>query len=131
MFSQVSVILSTGGGGVWQTPPWADTALDRHPPPDIPGAETPPAQCMLGYTHPCPVHAGIHAPPLFAATAADGTHPTGMHSCFTGCNEGSVHILCDSGEPVWLPPVVSATLRAWRSDASGFHPVSVASVNKQ
>ena len=33
---------------------------------------------MLGYTAPCPVHAGIHPPP--AATAADGTHPTGMHS---------------------------------------------------
>ena len=29
-------------------------------------------QCMLGYTH----------PPLQTATAADGTHPTGMHSCF-------------------------------------------------
>ena len=47
-------------------------------------------QCMLGYTHcpprqkppqanapPCPVHAGIDM-----ATAADGTHPNGMHSCF-------------------------------------------------
>ena len=37
---------------------------------------------MLGYTPPgqthppCPVHAGIDS-----ATAADGTHPTGMHSC--------------------------------------------------
>ena len=50
----------------------------------------PPVQCMLGYTHPCPVHAGRHtslpstcwdtALPL-AATAADGKHPTGMHSC--------------------------------------------------
>ena len=63
-------------------------------------------QCMLGYTHtPCPVHAGIHTPiaqcmlgytpyphphPLSCsvhagidmATAADGTHPTGMHSCY-------------------------------------------------
>ena len=30
-----------------------------------------------GQTHPlCPVHAGIDS-----ATAADGTHPTGMHSC--------------------------------------------------
>ena len=36
----------------------------------------PHAQCMLGYTLPCPVHAGIHM-----ATAADGTHPIGMHSC--------------------------------------------------
>ena len=27
---------------------------------------------------PCPVHAGIYPPPP-VATAADGTHPTGMH----------------------------------------------------
>ena len=26
---------------------------------------------------PCPVHAGI-----YMATAADGLHPTGMHSCY-------------------------------------------------
>ena len=38
----------------------------------------PPAQCMLGYTPLCPVHAGIDM-----ATAADGMHPTGMHSCFS------------------------------------------------
>ena len=61
-----------------QTPPWADShpwvdslpgqqpPLGRHP---LPSAywDTPP---------PCPVHAGIDM-----ATAADGTHPTGMHSC--------------------------------------------------
>ena len=59
-----------------------------------------PAQCMLGYTLPCPVHAGIHPPlpsacwdtpspaqcmlgytPHPAATAADGTHSTGLHTC--------------------------------------------------
>ena len=34
----------------------------------------PPAKCI-------PVHAGIHAPSP-AATAADGTHPNGMHSCW-------------------------------------------------
>ena len=43
-------------------------------------------QCMLGNTTPCPVHAGIYNPcPVHAgidmATAADGTHPTEMHSC--------------------------------------------------
>ena len=32
-------------------------------------------------TAPRPVHAGIHTPP--AAPAADGTHPTGMHSCLS------------------------------------------------
>ena len=52
-----------------QTPLWADTPLGRHP-----RADTPPGR------PPCPVHARIHTPP--AATAADGTHPTGMHSCF-------------------------------------------------
>ena len=45
-------------------PLWADTPAGIH---------TPPAQCMLGYTSP--------PPPTPAATAADGTHPTGMHSC--------------------------------------------------
>ena len=32
-----------------------------------------------GQTPPCPVHTGIDM-----ATAADGTNPTGMHSCFHG-----------------------------------------------
>ena len=38
-------------------------------------------QCMLGYT---PL--GRHPPPQQTATAADGKHPTGMHSCFTVCS---------------------------------------------
>ena len=43
-------------------------------------------QCMLGYHH--PPGAGIptrsrHPPPQQTATVADGTHPTGMHSCST------------------------------------------------
>ena len=41
-------------GGVWQTPPWANTTQ----------ADTPP-------------------PPQQTATAADGTHPTGMHSRYS------------------------------------------------
>ena len=53
------------------------------------------SQHALGQTPPCPVHAGIHTPwadtpqadprtdtPPPAAPATDGTHPTGMHSCF-------------------------------------------------
>ena len=53
-----------------QTPPWADTPPGRHPSRQTPSwADTP-----------CPVHAGIHPPP--AATAADGKHRTGMHSCY-------------------------------------------------
>ena len=57
-----------------QTPPWADTPLGRQPPRQTtPQADNPPgrhpcsvharihplAQCMLGYTLPCTVHAGI------------------------------------------------------------------------
>ena len=85
MFSQASVILSIGGHG-------------RHPPCPV----------HAGIHPPCPVHAGIHTPrqtpplerhppwadnplpsacwdtpPTLTATAADGTHPTGMHSCST------------------------------------------------
>ena len=68
MFSQASVILFTRRGvsdrhSPGRHPPWANTPLGRptplgrHPP----WADTPPQQ---------------------TATAADGTHPTGMHSCF-------------------------------------------------
>ena len=56
----------------WQTPPGqTPPLLGRHPP---------------GQTHPLPpgqippsMHAGIHTP--LVATAADGMHPTGMHTC--------------------------------------------------
>ena len=62
MFSQASVILFTERG--WQTPPpRADTPLAVTPLTDTPLADTP-------------------APTPEMATAADGTHPTGMHSCF-------------------------------------------------
>ena len=56
-----------------QTPPWADT----------PPKQTPPAQCILGYTLPCPVHAGIHPPmdTMGYGQKAGGMHPNGMHSC--------------------------------------------------
>ena len=64
IFSQASIILSTGGGDPEQTPPWEDTpGLGKHPPPGRhPPGQTPP-----------PIPA--------VATAVDGTHPTGMHSC--------------------------------------------------
>ena len=44
-------------------------------------------QCMLGYNPPGktpPRHhsPGQKSPPLQTATAADATHPTGMHSCW-------------------------------------------------
>ena len=59
-----------------------------HPP-----GQTPPCPVHAGIHIPCPVHAGIHTHcPVHAgidmATAADGTHPTGMHSCLvnSSCN---------------------------------------------
>ena len=71
-----------------QTPPWADTPSWAHPPT---GQTPPPGQTSpLGRhpppsaywdTPPCPVHAGIDM-----ATAAVGTHPTGMHSCLLSMN---------------------------------------------
>ena len=83
-----------------QTPPWADTPFSADTPRQTPPGQTPlgrhpPAQCMLGYTHPpCPVHAGIHTPLSSACLdthlpvqcllgygqQAGTTHPTGMHS---------------------------------------------------
>ena len=70
IFSQASVILSTGVGVCIPACTGADTPLGKHPLPSSACWDTPPAQCMLGYTPPSPP----------AATAADGTHPTGMHS---------------------------------------------------
>ena len=54
------------------------------------GGRYPPAKCMLEYTPPYSVHAGIHTPPAqcmlgythpLMSNVADGTHPTGIHSC--------------------------------------------------
>ena len=77
MFSQASVILSTGGRCTTpgQTSPLGETPPGRHPPgrfpswtynPPPPAVQTPPRQTP---------------PPPQTATAAHGTHPTGMHSC--------------------------------------------------
>ena len=61
MFSQASVILFTGGGGGYPSMDWGrHPTLGRHPRTDT--ASPPPT-----------------------ATAVDGTHPTGMHSCFKIC----------------------------------------------
>ena len=89
MFSHLSVILSTGvfcPSACWDTHPPDRYPPGRHPlwantpwavtPGQTPSWADPPAQCMLGYTTPCPVHSKIHM-----AIAADGTHPTGIHSC--------------------------------------------------
>ena len=52
--------------------PWEDTPLGRHP---------------RGQTSPL----GRHPPPEIA-TAADGTHPTGMHSCQIIKTRPSYHV---------------------------------------
>ena len=73
MLSQACVKNSVHRGGrvVWQTPPRADTPFPVH------AGIHPTTQCMLGHT-PLPSACWDTPPP---ATAVDGTHPTGMHSC--------------------------------------------------
>ena len=72
------VCLSTGGVGVSVSvhagihPPGADT---------LPGADTPPEQTPPRGADTSP-RSRHPPPPRDTATAADGTHPTGMHSCF-------------------------------------------------
>ena len=74
MFLHLSVILFRG---VWQTPPQADTQpwADTHPRQTPPWADTPPGQTPPWADTP----PGRH--PQETATAAEGTHPTGMQSC--------------------------------------------------
>ena len=81
MFLHLSVILSTGGMSAS-----VHAGIHTHTPGQTPPDRHTPAQCY--WDTQCPVHAGIDM-----ATAADGMHPTGMHSCllliFTK------HIQCD------------------------------------
>ena len=68
MFLHRSVILSTGGGV------YPSMHLGRHPPRvDTPWADIPRADTPLLGRHPAQQ----------TATAADGSHRTGMHSCLT------------------------------------------------
>ena len=72
------------GGGMY-IPAWieADNPLSRHPPGQTPPGKTHPSpgQTPPG-RHPLPPWADPRADiPPEMATAADGTHPTGMHSC--------------------------------------------------
>ena len=97
-----------GGGGVYTT--WADTPLGRHPLPE----QTPRQTIPLG-RHPLGRHPLADTPqadipradtPLGrhprTATAADGTHPIRMHSCFLSS------LIC------WLIVVSKiAILRTW------------------
>ena len=73
MFSQASVILFTGGvypSMHWGRHPVADAPLGRHPQADTP-LQTP-----------------------LTATAADGMHPTGMHSCLFNTNMNGTNTKC-------------------------------------
>ena len=80
MFLHVSAILFTGGGvclsSCWDTlsqtrhPPGPDTSPDQNPPP-------PKEQTPCGTRPPKAVHGGRYG------QQAGGTHPTGMHTCFT------------------------------------------------
>ena len=68
MFSQVSVCPPGEVYTPWADTPQVDTPLGRHP-----SADTP-RQTSLDRHFPLL--------PWQTATAADGTHSTGMHSCF-------------------------------------------------
>ena len=89
---------SRGGGGEGVSgrlpqadTPWADSPSPRQTPPrqTLPSGRHPLRPVHSGIHTPFPVHSGIHRPPPAqcmlghppAATAADGTHPTGMHTC--------------------------------------------------
>ena len=86
IFTGVCQSFCSHGVSARHPPPWTDTPVGKSP------GQTPPGQTPPRQTPHFPVHAGIHTPsaqwmlgytPLPAATAADGTHPSGMHSCFT------------------------------------------------
>ena len=64
------VCLSAGGGGICRSACWDTTPLP-------PGAVTPRAGIPQEQAPP-----SRHPPPQQTATVADGTHPTGMHSCY-------------------------------------------------
>ena len=82
------------GGGVYPSMHWS-----RHPP----------RKTLPWQTPPCPVHAGIHIPPT--AIAADGTHPTGMHSCLFNSNIRFLPANSSSTVTVLIPTVPWHTWR--------------------
>ena len=87
MFLHLSVILFTGEcipACIWADTSQADTSLGRHPLGRHPLSRHPLGRYPPGQTSPLSRHPSSQTPPLVpqqTATAADGTHPTGMHSC--------------------------------------------------
>ena len=99
----VSVILFTGHTP-GQTHPWADTPLGRHTPVRHSPGKTPPEHspppgqtCRLGRhslgRHSLGRHSLSRHPSGQKATTADGTHPTGMHSCLLESYSISVNLV--------------------------------------
>ena len=83
MFLHLSVCLGGGSASVHAgiPPPGAGTP-QQHPPNSTPQEQAPPEQAPPGAGTPqeqAPPGAGT---PQQTAAVADGTHPTGMHSCF-------------------------------------------------
>ena len=80
------VCLSTGGGGSASVHAGIPPPRTRHPPgPDPPRTRQPPGPDPPRTGHPPPGTSpppGAGTPPQQMATIADGTHPTGMHSCY-------------------------------------------------
>ena len=88
MFLHLSVILSTGGGiclsACWDTTPPQDQAPGTRYTPLGPGPpdQAPPPRGQVPLGPDTPPDQTPPPPGAETATAADGTHPTGMHSCF-------------------------------------------------
>ena len=61
-----------------QTPPRSRHPQSRHPPEQTPPKQTPPEQTPPPQSR----HPLEQTPPRNTVTAADSTHPTGMHSCW-------------------------------------------------
>ena len=101
IFSQVSVILFMGGGGMH--------AAQVHMPP--PGMHVPPRHTCTPGTHapPACMPPGTHAPWVDTTTCsqwAGSTYPTGMHSCY----------ICHHGQPIltWKnESLFSAVTQQW------------------
>ena len=94
-------------GAWWDTTPlWEKTppGADTHPPEQThtPGADTPQNRHPLEQTPPRDRHTSLGE----TTTAADGTHPTGMHSCLSTClnhalsKDSSLAIIDKHGVPI-------------------------------
>ena len=112
------------GGGVclsacWDTPPGADIPLgadtpsgSRHPREQTPLEQTAPPQQTPPRANLIPPPGADTPHPRETATAADGTHPTGMHSRFINWINSHLDYM--------LPCVASGVKKIWLSCACYF-----------